>query len=411
MFDDLMREIDEIAGADPHALACGEALVALHRAAQKLDAATARVTAAFDADKAWAASNARNAAAWLQATCHLHKRDARRQVRLGRALRHMPVVEEAWLAGDIDRAHVDTLNRRRRPSVKALFARDEAELVDAARTLPFTRFEQVLQRWHDTVAPDDAETRSSSQRDDRAVHLPQSYEGMWLGDLTLDPISGTIVADELRRLDKALFEADWAAAKHRLGRDPTLDELGRTPAQRRADALVEMATRSRTAPPGGRRPVPLFTVLVGYETFAGRVCELANRAPIAPGALVPWLTDAEVERVVFDGPNRVLEVGARRRLFHGALRRAIEVRDRECYHPMCDEPAQHCHTDHIEPYAAGGDTIQHNGRPACAYHNRQRHKRPPPDPDNDADDDERDETEREPGAPRDADEPGASEPG
>ena len=95
MFDELVREIDEIAAADPHALACGDALVALHRAAQKLEAATARITAAFDADKAWAPSGARNAAAWRQVTCRLHRRDARRQIRLARALRHMPAVEAA----------------------------------------------------------------------------------------------------------------------------------------------------------------------------------------------------------------------------------------------------------------------------------------------------------------------------
>ena len=255
-------------------------------------------------------------------------------------------------------------------------ARDEAKLVEHAKALSFANFERLLHRWHEAAAPDDAEARATSQRDDRAVHLSQSYEGMWFGDLVLDPISGAIVADELRRIEKALFEADWAAAKERLGREPTLDDLGRTPAQRRADALVEMATRSRTAPADGRRPAPLFTVLVGIETFTGRVCELANRTPITPGSLVPWLTEADVERVVFSGPNRVIEVSHRRRFFDGALRRIIEVRDRECYHPMCDEPAEHCHGDHIEPYAAGGDTTQHNGRAACSYHNRLRQKRP-----------------------------------
>ena len=44
----------------------------------------------------------------------------------------------------------------------------------------------------------------------------------------------------------------------------------------RADALVEMAIRSRTVPADGRRPEPLFSVFVGFETFAGRICELAN---------------------------------------------------------------------------------------------------------------------------------------
>ena len=64
---------------------------------------------------------------------------------------------------------------------------------------------------------------------------------MWLGQMTLDPISGSIVANELNRLEHDLFEADCAEAKERLGRTARIDELARTSGQRRADALVEMA--------------------------------------------------------------------------------------------------------------------------------------------------------------------------
>ena len=95
---------------------------------------------------------------------------------------------------------------------------------------------------------------------------------MWLGQMTLDPISGSIVASELNRLEHDLFEADCAEAKERLGRTARIDELARTSGQRRADALVEMATRSRTAPAEGIRPAPLFSIFVGYETMHGRIC-------------------------------------------------------------------------------------------------------------------------------------------
>src|SRR5690606_31602111 len=127
-----------------------------------------------------------------------------------------------------------------------------------------------------------------------------------------------------------MFEVDWAEAKARLGRQPTILELGRTPDQRRADALVEMATRARTAPKDGQRPRPLFTVIVGLETLKGPILELFNRTQITPGTAVPHLTD--VERIVFDTPSRVIDVGARRRFFRGGLRRALEIRDRTCFH-------------------------------------------------------------------------------
>jgi Zn ribbon nucleic-acid-binding protein len=86
-----------------------------------------------------------------------------------------------------------------------------------------------------------------------------------------------------------------------------------------------------------------------------------------------------VERVVFDGPERVRDVGVRRRLFAGATKRAVQVRDKECFHPTCEEPAEACEIDHVQPWAAGGLTTEANGRVACGFHNRQRDgARPPP---------------------------------
>jgi len=198
---------------------------------------------------------------------------------------------------------------------------------------------------------------------------------MWFLDGLFDPVSGTIVANELTRIEDELLEADWAEAKARVSEGVTSAELRRTPAHRRADALVEMATRSAAAAPGARHPAPLFSVLVGYEASV-HVCELANGTVVTPGSLVRHLDRAEVERIVFDGPSRVLDVGVRRRLFDGATRRAVEIVGRQCFHDYCDIPAGDCDIDHVEPYAAGGLTIQENGRPACRFHNRSRHRPP-----------------------------------
>ncbi len=202
---------------------------------------------------------------------------------------------------------------------------------------------------------------------------------MWLGQMTLDPISGSIVADELNRLEHELFEADCAEARERLGRTPRIDELARDGGQRRADALVEMATRSRAAPADGIRPAPLFSVLVGYETLHGRICELENGTVLAPSSLQPWMESAYFERAIFSLGTRV-DVSVRARLFTGGTRRAIELRDRICSHPYCYEPAETCEADHIQPFAVGGPTTQENGRLLCGFHNRMRiqRQRPPP---------------------------------
>ena len=87
-----------------------------------------------------------------------------------------------------------------------------------------------------------------------------------------------------------------------------------------------------------------------------------------------------MERVVFEAPDRVRNVGVRRRIFTGATRRAVEVRDRECFSEFCDIAAEDCEIDHIQPWTNGGLTVDGNGRPACGYHNRRRHRPTGPAP-------------------------------
>ena len=94
-------------------------------------------------------------------------------------------------------------------------------------------------------------------------------------------------------------------AKERLGRDPHADELCRTPAQRRADAMVEMAVRSASSPPGAKKPKPLFSVLVGFETLAERISQIENGPVVTPGSLLEWLDRAEFERIVWLPTNRI----------------------------------------------------------------------------------------------------------
>ena len=112
------------------------------------------------------------------------------------------------------------------------------------------------------------------------------------------------------------------------------------------------------------RPRPLITVLVGEDTFK-HLCELSTGTVIKAGQIVPWLSDADIETVLFDGRQRVIGV-TYKRSFTGAVRRAVEVRDRRCQHPSgCDEPASRCDVDHIVPHSEGGITSQDNGRLSC----------------------------------------------
>jgi hypothetical protein len=375
----LSEAIDDLVGSDPATVADGPSIKELHRCLARLESFTTAATASFDASGDWTADGALTGQSWLAAECRLPRVQARKQVRRGRGLCGLPLFAAAWARGEITAHHLDAVLSVRSAATEEALGRDQALLLDQARTLRFEPFTRALAYWEQLADPDGTEASAEECRNRRDVYLAESFQGTWLGKMTLDPISGAIVADELTRIEQGLFEADWAEAKEALGREPTPVDLPRTSSQRRADALVEMATRSKTAPAGGRRPLPLFTVLVDYPTLAGRVCELSRSQVITPGSLVRWLDEAIVERAVFTPPGRV-EVGMKSRLFMGATRRAIEIRDRDCTHPYCDGSRHDLQVDHILPYAQGGLTTQDNGRILCGEHNRQRNQRPPPPP-------------------------------
>jgi hypothetical protein len=370
--EQLRRALDRLVELDPAALADGQAMLALHRQAARLEAVATRAAAAFAHRGDWRADGARTPAAWLAARCSLPEATARRRVRLGRDVPHLPVAERAWLDGDIASSAVELLARARNETTAARLAADEPELVDGARRLHPRTFARVVAYWRHRADPDGVEHEGAALHDGRRVHLSSSFAGTWFLDGVLDPVGGEVVATALARAGDELFRADWAAARAEHGAAATVEHLRRTPAQRRADALVAVCQRAGAVPQGARTPRPLFTVHVDHGTL-GRICELArSRTVVAPGALVPWLTDAHVQRVVFDGTDRPVGVGRTRRFFTGADRTAVEARDLACFHPLCDVPAEDCEVDHVVPFAAGGPATADNGRLACGFHNRSR---------------------------------------
>jgi hypothetical protein len=183
-----------------------------------------------------------------------------------------------------------------------------------------------------------------------------------------------------------MFEADWAEARERLGERATTADLARTPAQRRHDALVEMARRSSAYT--GYGPAPrgraVVNVLMDYETFLAelarhtgqprdypqdRVCELDDGTVITPSEALDLALAGEVRRVVFGADGHILDFGRSRRLFTPALAEAIGIRDRRCQHPGCLLPAASCETDHRVEWQHHGTTDEHNGESVCRFHN------------------------------------------
>jgi hypothetical protein len=378
VLDALDQAVERLLSCDSFVLADKETMVRIHRLSAKFDCAKALAAFGFDEGAEWVSDGAQTSSAWVDTRCHVPKKEAKKLVRLGRSLSYLPVLKEAWADGAIGLAQVEVLCGLKGARSEAAFCRDEEMLVEQAKTMKFASFCWAAAYWEQLADPDGASEADMERRERRDAYLSPSANGTWCGKMTLDQVSGTVVSTELVRLEQELFEADWAGAKEALGRDPKSHELARTPAQRRADALVEMAIRSATAPADGRRPAPLVSIYVGWETLHGRLCQLSNGLALSPDTVLGQLNGADLERAVF-GPGKRVEVGITSRFFTGATRRAIELRDQECSHAYCDVPAERCQIDHITEASKGGLTNQENGRVMCGFHNRQRNGRPPPE--------------------------------
>lgn len=385
-FDEYEAATDEFF-ADPANFVDRASVVRAQRIKAKVEHGVTAAVARFEASGQWSEVGARSATRFLAKQCRLPTRQVARQVRRATELDKLPVMAEYWKNGALSGAHFDVVARLRTPRTQEALARDEKMLAECATKLTFKQFVAACRYWDLHADPDGAEASEMERQGRRGFSFNESFNGMYFTQGTFDPTSGAIIFGELDRIERELFAADWAEAEERLGRRPLRHELRRTKRQRWADALVEMAKRSMSTPPGSAAPKPLFSVLIGYDTLWGAISEFEHsRFVVPPTSLVPYLDEALFERIIFR-PGVRAECSDTSRFFTGATRRAIEVRDRECAHPYCEEPGHICQCDHIQEWSKDGPTTQENGRLMCPFHNRARNHLPPEDPDAEPDGD------------------------
>lgn len=366
-----LAEVD--LGAVGDATVLSDVLVDLLGCETRLQAACARVAARVDASRVWANDGSRSCAAWLERAAGRDRSETAGIIGRGRELRDMPAVEADHNEGRLSARHVRLLSRARKLAPE-VFAQEEEWLVARARELPYRDFVKVIDYWCQLVAPDEIEDRARRRYENRNVKLSKGFDGAGHLEADFEPIGFAEFSEALRRIEQEFWEADWAEARDRLGSDAKQRDLNRSAAQRRYDALIEMARRSSAMPQGANKPVPLITVHVDHPTVTGRLCELSNGTVVTPGEVLPLFTCADIERAVFDGPGRIVNLGHRQRFFVGGTRRSVEILHPTCAHPTCDVPSPLCDIDHIVDWPEG-PTDQDNGQPLCPAHHPKRRQR------------------------------------
>jgi hypothetical protein len=338
----------------------------LQRASELIDAERLRRLAEIERRGTYRRDGHLSAASWLASKFKVAWGTARNEVRMARALEDMPVTRRALEDGDLSMSAARVLVDARDADHDA-FRSSEATLVEAAKIHSMQDVRRVAAYWRQAAERETAMGGEEKLRERRRLHASVTFMGMVRVDGDLDPETGETLLTALR----AILDAE--------SRTPGTDD-GRTPAQRRADALGEVCRQWLDL---GERPTvagerPHVTVTVDEKALAGgggKTSELDHTGPVDPALPRRVACDGSIRRVVMAGRSEPLDVGRRTAVVSPALRRAVIVRDQGCRFPGCDRPHSWCDAHHVVHWADGGPTALANLVLLCRRHHRMVHAR------------------------------------
>ena len=358
--------IDKLAVEDLDGVAdatLGADVIELSRQMNRFEAQWLRRVTEVDRRGTWQAEGALSPTAWLRDRCRLTPGAARERVLVGRRL--ADDLDAAWAAfedGEIGYGHVRHLAQATGDVDPSLVVEAEPILVDAARTLDPRGLTKVIAHWRHAVDPEAFVTAEVDAHELRRFDISETFQGMTVFDGQAFGIDGALVRTAIDAYDR-----------------PLPDDT-RTPTQRRADALVEMARqaldRGDLPTTAGERPhLNLHLDLTTLEQRAGaKAAELDWGGTISGEAARRLACDCGISRIITDGDSQPLDVGRRTRTIPAAIRRAVIARDRHCVEAGCDRPPGWCEVHHRKHWVDGGTTRLDDLELRCHPHHYDEHE-------------------------------------
>jgi len=399
----LAAAIDALAAHDLAGLPAGVAarrVLVLRGLLERLESQWLRELAAVDARGAAGAEDGTQAAStagWLRRRARLGATDAHQRLRVARALHRGPLggTARALAAGELSFAHAAVLAAGTQDLPGRTAAEAEPVLLEAARRLDPPRLRRVVAHLCDVADPDTAQARAQRRHEERGVWLSPTLAGMVAIDGLLEPEAGQALLAALEPLAR-----------------PATAEDARSGAQRRADALTELARRALE---GGSLPQtagvrPQITVTIELASLLGQAGlpggEGGWAGPLPVETARRLACDAAVTRAVVTRPSRdvggdgdpgdlasrlrvavallppalggappeLLDLGRTTRVVSAAQRRSLAVRDGGCVFPGCDRPLAWCDAHHLRHWLHGGPTDLANLVLLCRAHHRAVHE-------------------------------------
>jgi hypothetical protein len=347
MFDGLTMAIEEL-----HIPISATALAEVLALRDRLVARIAEAAAEFDALGLWDVDGSTSMTAWLKSSASMTSKSARRFVSMAGRLRRLPVCAAAFRAGRLSGGHVEVIVANLDDASVDHFAEAEDELVPYLAPLTTAGCSRAMAAWKEQSQ----QTTEPAERE-RSLFLSSTLDGRHVLQGHLDAEGGAVVAAALRLA--------------------TVDDPDRTPAERRADAMVEVNRfyldhqQSRTA--GRHRPH--LNVVVDLEALqehrGGRVVD----GPRLDGVTISRLVcDSAVHRVLTRGRSAILDYGVATRTIPATLWSALVIRDEHCRFPGCDRPSSWGEGHHVRWVTNGGTTELDNLVLVCSRHHHRLHQ-------------------------------------
>ncbi|HUV17189.1 MAG TPA: hypothetical protein VMW33_01795, partial [Ilumatobacteraceae bacterium] len=196
------------------------------------------------------------ARAWMKHHLQLSGSEAHGRVQEARLRRAVTVWNNALAAGQVGVAQTRLMariaaNPRIEPDV---LTQGVWQLMVDAMDCSYIEFERRALTWEALADPLGAAEKLERNRQRRTASVHQNSNGSWNLNAVFDDVGGPEFLEIFCWFVDREFDRDWKDATRRLGEgNVDVSKLRRTEAQRRSDALLEMARAAAACPPDRAR--------------------------------------------------------------------------------------------------------------------------------------------------------------
>ena len=286
----------------------------------------------------WTATGAASAAHWIAAAADIEVCTAREWIRVGRRLRTLPIVADAFEADDLSYSKVRCLTRVATPM-------NEAQLVAIAAAVAAGQLPRALAAWIHRTSDDDELERH--QHEQRSISWRIEPDGVVTFTQRLEPlVAGAFIS----RL-----------TTHVMTNRPTPESIADWPslAQQYADAFAHMLTEG-----GGR----VLTELVIHVRADGAT--LDDGTPLPLSVVERIAPDAFIRALIHDADGKPINASSKRRHPTARQKRVLKERDQRCVDCGATTLLQY---DHVPDFDETKRTVVEELQLRCAPCHQRRH--------------------------------------